>query len=109
MCDLPIVRRQCSKPIAVGEPKKSAEPKIGVGGNRALPSGDNSNTLRWNADLLGQPVLRKAHGNKELVAKQFAGCDWLQSGHGLIIVIRGYDNCPRSNRYTRYIPLNLPP
>jgi len=68
-----VVCSLSAQPIAVGQTKKSAQPKIRVRRNGALASDNIANALGGYTDLLGQAILAQPHRLKELLQEYLTG------------------------------------
>lgn len=77
-----------AEPISVGQTEKPAEAQVGVGRDGATARDDFADSLRRNADFLGQAVLRDAERNKKFLFQQFAGGYWLKIAHDYFLTRR---------------------
>jgi hypothetical protein len=76
-----------SKPVAARQPKKSAQPKVGICRDRTLPRNDLADSLGGYIDLLGQPILAQVHRLKKLLEEEFSGRNWVEFFHRVSSVV----------------------
>lgn len=88
--DIEVVLYLEVQPELLGRAEEARQPQGGIGRDRSLPMDDFVDPARWNADLLGEPVLTDAHGQQEFLEENLSrmeGCQLLACHLSPLVIV----------------------